>query len=63
MSVTPEQIKRIVQSEDDFGHEMRVGRILRAYRESLQRRRKGDHKMRKTEKGQSVKSRKSLSRA
>ena len=29
MSITPEDIKQVVLSEDDFGHEMRVGNILK----------------------------------
>jgi hypothetical protein len=28
MSIKPEDVKRVIEDEDDFGHEMRVGRVL-----------------------------------
>ena len=31
MATTPDDIKRVIATEDDFGHEMRVGRVLRGY--------------------------------
>jgi hypothetical protein len=29
MSITSKEIKELIQAEDDFGHEMRVGNILK----------------------------------
>ena len=31
MAITPDDIKRVIATEDDFGHELRVGRVLRGY--------------------------------
>jgi len=31
MAITPNEIREIIATEDDFGHEMRVGRVLRGY--------------------------------
>jgi hypothetical protein len=34
MAITHDQISKVIATEDDFGHEMRVGRFLRGYLES-----------------------------
>ena len=31
MAITSKDIEEVIATEDDFGHEMRVGRLLRGY--------------------------------